>query len=180
MKAKTILEEARNSGLRLEFEVDINNDEPESYKDIIFNKNELEYVHEEVKSLEKKYFSMKEKSTLQNLDIYREHIKEINGVKTLIMAVKDKDVNLLKSVSDSLMNEMDNGFIFFINIKEDDSVNFIAKSNSFVNAGEIVKDAALRSEGNGGGSPKFAQGGGKTSSEIDSIVKHIEKVINNG
>ena len=180
MKAKTILEEARNSGLRLEFEVDIDNDEPESYKDIIFNKNELQYVHHEVKELEKKYYDLKEKTTLQNLDIYREHIKEINGVKTLIMAVKDKDVNLLKSVSDSLMNEMDNGFIFFINVKEDDSVNFIAKSSSFVNAGEIVKDAALRSEGNGGGSPKFAQGGGKTSSEIDSIVKHIEKVINNG
>ena len=76
------------------------------------------------------------------------------------------------------MNEMNNGFIFFINVKEDDSVNFIAKSNCFVNAGEIVKDASLRSNGNGGGSPKFAQGGGKTSSEIESIIKHIEKVIN--
>ena len=180
MKAREILDEARNSGMRLEFDVDINNDEPTSYKDIIFNKNELQYVHHEVKELEKKYYDMKEKSTLQNLDIYREHIKEINGVNTLIMAVKDKDINLLKSISDTLMNEMNNGFIFFINIKEDDSVNFIAKSNSFINAGEIVKDASLRSEGNGGGSPKFAQGGGKTSNEIDSIIKHIEKVINNG
>ena len=180
MKAKTILEEARNSGLRLEFEVDINNDEPESYKDVIFNKNELQYVHHEVKELEKKYYSMKESSTLQNLDIYREHIKNINGVNTLILALKDKDVNLLKSICDSLINEMENGFILFINVKEDDSVNFIAKSNSFVNAGEVVKDAALRSEGNGGGSPTFAQGGGKTTKEIDSIVEHIEKVINNG
>ena len=179
IKAREILDEARKSGMRLEFEVDINNDKPESYKDVIYNKNELQYVHSEVKDLEKKYYSMKEKSTLENLDIYREHIKEINGVSTLIMALKDKDINLIKSVSDSLMNEMTNGFIFFINVKEDDSVNFIAKSNCFVNAGEIVKDASLRSNGNGGGSPKFAQGGGKTSSEIESIIKHIEKVINN-
>ena len=180
IKAREILDSAKNSGIKLEFEVDISNDKPTSYKDIIFNKNELQYVHSEVKNLEKKYYSMKEESTLQNLDIYREHIKSINGVELLVMAVKDKDINLLKSIADSLMNEMTNGFIFFINVKEDSSVNFIAKSNSFVNAGEIVKYASLNSDGNGGGSPKFAQGGGKTDSAIDSIVKHIEKVINNG
>ena len=179
IKAREILDEARNNGMKLEFEVDINNDKPESYKDIIYNRNEVQYVHDEVKTLEKKYYSMREENTLQNLDIYREHIKNINGVNALIMAVKDKDINLLKSIADTIINEMENGLIFFINIKGDNSVNFISKSNSFVNAGEIVKDASLRSEGNGGGSPKFAQGGGKTSSEVDSIITHIEKVIEN-
>ena len=180
MKAREILDEARKNGLKLDFDVDITNDKPTSYKDIIYNRNELEYVHHEVKELEKKYFSLRENETLQNLDIFREHIKVINGVETLVMTINNKDVNLLKSIIDSLMNEMNNGFIFFINVKEDGSVNFISKSSSFVNAGEIVKDAALRSDGNGGGSPKFAQGGGKTSKEIDSIVEHIKKVINNG
>ena len=179
IKAREILEEARNNGIKLEFDVDINNDKPESYKDIIFNRNELQYVHQEVKDLEKKYFEIKEKQTLQNLDIYREHIKVINDVETLIMKLDNKDTNLLKSITDELINEMNNAFIFFINIKEDNSVNFIAKSTSFVNAGLIVKDASISSNGNGGGSPKFAQGGGKTSENIDEIIKHIEKVINN-
>lgn len=179
IKAREILEEARKNGIKLEFDVDINNDKPESYKDIIFNRNELQYVHQEVKDLEKKYFEIKEKQTLQNLDIYREHIKVINDVKTLIMKLDNKDTNLLKSIADELINEMNNAFIFFINIKEDNSVNFIAKSTSFVNAGLIVKDASISSNGNGGGSPKFAQGGGKTSENIDEIIKHIEKVINN-
>lgn len=179
IKAREILEEARNNGIKLEFDVDINNDKPESYKDIIFNRNELQYVHQEVKELEKKYFEIKEKQTLQNLDIYREHIKVINNVETLIMKLDNKDTNLLKSIADELINEMNNAFIFFINIKEDNSVNFIAKSTSFVNAGLIVKDASISSNGNGGGSPKFAQGGGKTSKNIDEIIKHIEKVINN-
>ncbi len=176
MKAREILEEARNSGFKLEFDVDITNDEPTSYKDIIYNRNELEYVHHEVKELEKKYYELKENAVLDNLDIYREHIKNINGINTLIMEVNDKDMNLLKSIIDNLMNEIDNGFIFFINIKED-SVQFVAKSNSFVNAGEVVKDASLRSEGNGGGSPKFAQGGGKTTKEIETIKNHILEVI---
>lgn len=179
IKAREILEEARNNGIKLEFDVDINNDKPESYKDIIFNRNELQYVHQEVKDLEKKYFEIKEKQTLQNLDIYREHIKVMNNVETLIMKLDNKDTNLLKSIADELINEMNNAFIFFINIKEDNSVNFIAKSTSFVNAGLIVKDASISSNGNGGGSPKFAQGGGKTSENVEEIIKHIEKVINN-
>ena len=177
MKAREILDEARNSGIKLEFEVDINNDKPASYKDIIYNKNELQYVHHEVKVLEKTYHDQKEKDTLQNLDIYREHIKVINGVETLIMEVDNKDVNLLKSICDSIINEMREGFVFFINHKSDDSVNFICKSNCFVHAGLIVKDASVSSGGNGGGNPTFAQGGGKTSNEVSKIIKHIEKVI---
>ena len=177
MKAREILDDARKNGIKLEFDVDINDDKPVSYKDIIYNKNELQYVHHEVKELEKKYFDMKEKATLQNLDIYREHIKEVNGIEVLVMKLNNKDINILKSIADTIMNEMKNGFIFLMNVKDDNSINFIAKSNSFVNAGEIVKDASLRSEGNGGGNPKFAQGGGKSANNIEEIVKHIEKVI---
>ena len=177
MKAREILDDARKNGIKLEFDVDINDDKPVSYKDIIYNNNELQYVHHEVKELEKKYFDMKEKATLQNLDIYREHIKEVNGIEVLVMKLNNKDINILKSIADTIMNEMKNGFIFLMNVKDDNSINFIAKSNSFVNAGEIVKDASLRSEGNGGGNPKFAQGGGKSANNIEEIVKHIEKVI---
>ncbi len=179
IKAREILEEARNNDIKLEFDVEISNDKPTSYKDIIFNRNELQYIHHEVKELEKKYKEIKEKNSLQNLDEYKENIKEINGVQTLIMKLENKDMNLLKTIADSLINEMSNAFLFFINIKSDDSVNFIAKSSSFVNAGLIVKDASISSEGNGGGSPTFAQGGGKTTAKVDEIIKHIEKVITN-
>jgi len=177
IKAREILETARNSGIKLEFDVDINNDQPESYKDVIFNRNELQYIHQEVKDLEKKYYEIKEKQTLENLDIYKENVKRINDVNLLIMKLNNKDTNLLKSVADELINEIDNAFIFFINIKDDDTVNFIAKSSCFINAGLIVKDASISSNGNGGGSPKFAQGGGKTTEKVDDIIKHIEKVI---
>ncbi len=179
IKAHEVLDEARNQGIKLEFDVDINNDKPISYKDIIFNRNELQYIQQEVKELEKKYYEIREKQTLENLDIYREHIKVINNVSTLIMDVKNKDINLLKSIADSLINELSQGVIFFANIKEDGSVNFIGKSNCFVNIGLIVKDAAISSSGNGGGSPTFAQGGGKNTEKLEEIFNHIEKVIKN-
>lgn len=179
IKAREILDDARNSGIKLEFDVDISNDKPTSYKDIIFNRNELQYVHQEVKELEKKYYEVKEQQTLQNLDIYREHIKNIKGINTLIMQVINKDINLLKSIADSLINEMKNGIIFFANVKDDGSVNFVGKSNCSINIGLIVKEASIAADGNGGGSMTFAQGGGKKSNNLQEIFEHVEKVIDN-
>lgn len=177
LKAREILESARNKGIKLDFEVDITNDKPTSYKDIIYNKNELQYVHHEVKELEKEYYNILEKNTLQNLDIYKEKLEIINGVNAIIMQQNNKDINLLKSIADSLLNEIKDGVVFFSNVKDDGSVNFICKSNSKVKAGELVKQASQAAGGNGGGSPTFAQGGGKSSDELNKIEKDIIKTI---
>ncbi len=179
MKAREILDEAREMGMILSFDVDISNDKPDSYKDIVYNRNELQYVHHEVKELEKAYFSEREKQTLDNLDIYREHIKEYGDIKACIMELKNKDINLLKSIADSLVNEMGNGLVFFANVKDDSSVNFICRSTCKLNAGLLVKDASVSSNGNGGGSPTFAQGGGKDTDSLEAIFKHVEKVLRN-
>ena len=177
MKAKEIMDEAKEVGIRLEFDVDINHEKPESYKDIIYNRNELQYVQQEVRELEKKYHQLREKQVLSNLDVYREHIKDYNGTFGLLMTVENKDVNLLKSVADAMIEEMGTGFVFFANIKEDGSVNFLSRSSCHANSGLIVKDAAVSSLGNGGGSPTFAQGGGKTQDALPKIYTHIEKVL---
>ena len=143
MKAKEIMDEAKEVGIQLDFDVDINHDKPESYKDIIFNRNELQYVQQEVRDLEKKYHQLREKQVLSNLDIYREHIKDYNGTFGLIMTVENKDVSLLKSVADAMIEEMGTGFVFFANIKEDGSINFLSRSSCHANSGLIVKDAAV-------------------------------------
>ena len=95
------------------------------------------------------------------------------------MEVRDKDNNILKAVSDTLVEIMNPGFVFFANVKGEDSVNFIVRSNCSVNAGLIAKEASMMANGNGGGSPTFAQGGGKTTAQVEEIIKHIEKVITN-
>jgi len=179
MKAKEILENARNNGIKLEFDVDLNNDQPTSYKDIIFNKTELQYVHHEVKLLEKKYQSLKEKSTLQNLDVYRDKVITISGIKVLLMKTFDKDNNILKSVADTLINELGEAFVFFANVCDEEKVNYIAKSSSKVDAGKIIKLAASLSDGNGGGSNTFAQGGSKEIHKVDTTIEAIKEEISN-
>ena len=114
------------------------------------------------------------------MDNYSTDIKKYNnGYSSLIKKVNNKDINSLKTVADGLINNMDKGFIFFANVKDDNSVNFIARSNCSINAGYIVKEASVSSNGNGGGSPTFAQGGGKTTENLDNIFNYIEKEIEN-
>ena len=179
MKAKEIIDEAKEVGIQLDFDVEIDHSKPQSYKDIIFNRNELQYIQQEVRDLEKKYQSLREKQALSNLDIYREHIKDYSGTFGLLMTVENKDVNLLKAIADAMIEEMGTGFVFFANIKEDGSINFLSRSSCHVNSGLVVKDAAVSSLGNGGGSPTFAQGGGKTKDALPKIYSHIEKVLKN-
>lgn len=179
MKAKEILDEAKEMGIKLDFDVEIDNSKPTSYKDIIFNRNELQYIQQEVRDLEKKYITKREQQVLANLDIYRERIRNYNGTFGLLMTVENKDINLLKTVADAMIEEMGTGFVFFANVKDDGSVNFLSRSNCHVNSGLIVKDAAVSSLGNGGGSPTFAQGGGKTKDYLPKIYTHIEKVLKN-
>ena len=178
LKAKEIVASAKKEGINLDFNVDIDNSKPTSYKDIIFNKNELSYVQKEVKTLEKKYNELKENKTLSNLDKYREGIEVINGKKLLAMRIENEDVNLLKTVADQMINEMGEGFVFFANIRNG-SVNFICRSSNFMDAGRIVKEASVLSNGNGGGSKTFAQGAGKTLEKIDEIFKIIKSEYEN-
>ena len=177
VKARTILDKASSEGIKLDFDVDIDNSKPTSYKDIIFNRNELNYVQQEVKALEKKYFDLREKHDLANLDIYKEHIKNYNGTLGIVMEVNNKDNSALKVIADSLVEIMNPGFVFFANVKDVDSVNFIARSNCSVNAGLIVKNASIYANGNGGGSLTFAQGGGRDALKVKEVLASVEKKI---
>lgn len=177
IKAKEIINQAKKMDIELDFDVEIDNSAPTSYKDIIFNKNELKYIQNEVKELEKKFISEKEKKALDNIDVYKNEIVENDEFKYLVMKTIDKDVTALKSIADNIINYMENGIVFFANIKND-SVNFISKSNCSVNAGYIVKMASNKALGNGGGSPTFAQGGGHDISVIDEVLELVAKEIN--
>ena len=176
LKVKNTVTKAKEEGISIDFDVDIDNSKPTSYKDIIFNKNELSYVKDEVKNFEKKYNELKEKKVIDDLDNYRQGIREKDGIKYLIMETKNMEVNTIKTIADNLINELDKGFIFISNINGE-SINFIARSNSNINAGYIIKQVSMAAGGNGGGSPTFASGGGKELNKLNEIYEYVEKEI---
>lgn len=174
MKARNIITQAKQDNISLEFECNITNDEPKSYKDIVFEKNELEYTQDEVKTLEKKYNEEKAKLALSDLSSYEDKIEEINGNKVLIVTVENQDTNILKNIVDTLLNKMEKGFILIANITGSQA-SFIARNNiEDKSAGDIIKFVTSNLNGNGGGSKTFAQGGGKDISKLQTILDEVK------
>ncbi len=179
IKAKEILDLANKQGINLDFDVEIDNSTPVSYKDIIYNQNELSYIQSEVKALEKNYNNEVEKLTLNNLDIYLDRTKEINGRKFLYLELDNIETFLVKAIADNLCNKFDSVLIFISNIKEDGSVNFISRNSiKDVNAGLLMKTITTAFGGNGGGSATFANGGIKDKGHLKEIKEKIEDMLN--
>ena len=173
-KAKGIMDEAKELNINLDFNVEINNDNPLSYKDIVFNREEVLMVKNKVKELDKLFREKKQEKLISNIDLYSD-VEVINDIETIIKKVENYDMSILKTLVDNAFNKMDKGIIFIANVK-DDNVNFICKSNT-LDAGSLIRAASVRSNGNGGGSSAFGQGGGTDSSKVDEILESVKKQI---
>ena len=177
MKAKNIISIAKKEGIELTFDIDIKTDPPQSYKDIVFEKNELEYAQDEVKSLEKKYKEEKEKNALNDLSIYDKDIKKLDDYSYIITKVDNQDNNVLKSVADSLLNKIEKGYVVIANIK-DENISYIVRSNiQSKKANDLIKTITTSLDGKGGGSDTFAQGGSPKSNKLDKVLEELEEII---
>ena len=176
-KANEILEKAKKDGIKLEFNINLDQKGLSSFKDIVYNKNQLEYVQAEVRDLEKKYNDQKSKLASGDLSEYLNNKEVIDDVNVVVMKVTDKEINDLKTISDELINQLGKGVVFFANVKGE-SVNFICKCKDVSsNAGLLVKKASSLCNGRGGGSATFAQGGASNVENLDEVLAEILKDI---
>lgn len=175
-KSNSILKSAEKDNISLSFDVVFDQKGLNSYQDIVYNKNQLEYIQTEVRNLEKKYNEEKSKKINYDLNKYLNEKTKINEIDTIIMKLSNMDINTLKDICDKLINNMKKGIVFFANVR-DKNVNFVCKCSSGINisAGLLVKTASIMANGNGGGSATFAQGGGNTIENLDDILEKIKK-----
>lgn len=182
IKSKKIVEDALKEEIVLSFNIDINHDKPTSYNDIIYNRKELEQVKKQVQTLEKEYLDLKVQKAIADLSTFLNKVEDVNGINTIIMTVENYELNIIKEIIAELTNQLNNSFIFIAN-KNGDNVNFIARSNEslkdIIDCGSIVKNAAIKSKGSGGGSKVYAQGGGTTTAELDNIIEEVKIVVKN-
>ena len=89
-------------------------------------------------------------------------------------------MDILKQLSGAILSKLTDGIVFIVNINND-SINFIAKSNESlkdkINIGLLIKDVAKIAEGSGGGSLNFAQGGGTNVDKLDMILTYVKSKI---
>lgn len=175
IKAKSIMQEAKNDHIKLDYVVREIDDNVNSYADIVRLKNDLVLLQDAVKNLEKDFNKIKEEKLVNSLSFLKDDIKEYGDRYLLLKKVDNMNINSLKQAMDNLANEFSNIFILLANINGE-TVNFLSRSNDIkMSSGIILKEAATISLGNGGGSATFAQGAGRTTKEIDNIFAKIIK-----
>ena len=178
-KAKKIIEEAKEYDLKLKYEFKIKTDNFESYSDIVNAKQDINDLKLETKRLEHEFNDKKIEKSLQGVDVFLSNKEVINDVNVVIAITEDYEVAILKQLVDAISNKLENSFVLLANVEEN-KVNFICKNttnNEKISAGDIIKDLALKCNGNGGGSKNYAQGGGTNATDIVNHLANIKKVI---
>lgn len=178
-KTKKIINDASAIDINLGFDFNIDNSAPTSYKDVIFNKNELEELKLKTKQLEKEFNNQKSKKSIENIDAFIESKIEANGINIIIAITNDYEISVLKQVVDAISNKIANSFVLLANVG-DNKANFICKNttnNENINCGTIIKELSLKCQGNGGGSKNYAQGGGSHTEEIPTYLAQIKEQL---
>ena len=168
-KANRIVEAAKADNVDLNFNYKLNVTKEASYQVVLDYRKSLEELKNQVKELEKEYNRKKAQQALSNLSIYD---KFICGNK-LVCKVEGISMDALKQLADALLNKLGNGIIFIASIV-DDKVLFVCKNNINLNAGQLVKKAAIITGGNGGGRPDMANAGGKDITKVDEALNAIK------
>ena len=178
LKSKTILNEARENGIDLKLKIDLPTEDGKSYKDIVNLHKKMNVLQEEVHTLEKRYNRLKDEKALNNIEDFRGDITVIHNTNLLLKKTNNLDTSSIKQILDNLANEYENIFILIANIKNNETVNFISRSNCDLSSGMVVKEASTMCNGKGGGSIKFAQGAGKDLEKIDEVFAFVKEKLN--
>lgn len=105
----------------------------------------------------------------------------INGYDVLIKEFSGVDGGALKNIASNLKANNDNLVVFLASIN-DDKLIFVASAgkdaiSKGIHSGNLVKEAAMICEGNGGGKPDLAQAGGKNIAKLQEALQNIKNKI---
>jgi len=170
-KVDKLLEDAKTNKIDLEFSFIRNEEIIGSYQDIINKRLEFALLQERIRELEKNYKELLKEKAFGNIDSLLK-----NAVDGKII-IKTENINKesLKPLADRLLTKLRKGFVFIANVANE-KVTFIAKSNIDIHSGNIVKEAAIMTGGNGGGRQDMAQSGGKDISKVDDVLKRVREL----
>ena len=172
-KANKIVGKALKENINMTFDGNIRVEKLGSYQDVLSKRLLLHYTQSKVKDLEKAYNKAKEAKALKSVTDFTEFTygNKIIGIVENIVG------NALKQIVDDLASNLEDGFVLLASVLPN-KVIFVCKSNNVeLNAGKMVKEAAIICGGNGGGRPDFAQAGGKDPGKAQMAIDHIKEIV---
>jgi len=105
---------------------------------------------------------------------------EVRGVRLARRKVVDLDKGAMRSLADSLKNQIKSGVVILASATDGKVQVVVAVTPDLtarIKAGQIVKEIAPIVGGSGGGRPDFAEAGGKQPEKIDELLKSAEEVV---
>ncbi len=139
----------------------------------------IQALLDEVKALNAENAKLKDQIAKSEVSDVMKDVVEVGSYKVLPVAVKDIDMNALRTLSDDLKEKIGSGIVVIAS-ENDGKVNLIVTATddavkAGAHAGKIIKEAAALVGGGGGGRPNMAQAGGKNPAGIaDCLAKAVE------
>tara|TARA_B100000586_G_scaffold257085_1_gene220423 strand:- start:149 stop:1054 length:906 start_codon:yes stop_codon:yes gene_type:complete len=137
-------------------------------------------LQQDAKQLTREISALKVKSALSDETTDKTDVV-INGVTLMTRKVSGLDKVAMRTLADSLKEELEVGVVVLASVTENNRVHVIVTVTpdltGRVKAGQVVKTIAPIVGGNGGGRADFAEAGGKDSSRIDELLDTSRTVI---
>ena len=109
------------------------------------------------------------------------NVKVIDGVNVIVNKVNNLSAGELNVIASGVRNKYPDHFLFIVSKNEDKLSMICQTTNKVIDkgifAGDIVKNASMLANGNGGGRKDFAQAGAKDVSKIDDIINYVNNTI---
>jgi len=141
------------------------------------------HMHEQIKTLQSENESLKSKLAQSSMGDVMDNVVEVKGVKLLAASVPEVDMNGLRDLGDQLKEKIGAGVILLASAKGS-KVSLVAMVTDSAmergaHAGNLIKAAAVKVGGGGGGRPNMAQAGGKNPAGIPDALAAAKDALEN-
>ena len=141
----------------------------------------IAHLQAELKALASENESLKSKAAGAAMGNVLDKVEDVNGVKFLGVSLEGVDMNELRNLGDDLKSKLGSGVIVLASVNEGKVNLMVAATDDVVakgaHAGNIIKAAAPKVGGGGGGRPNMAQAGGKNPEGVDACLETALKVL---
>jgi Alanyl-tRNA synthetase len=134
-----------------------------------------------IKEQEKEIKKLQSQLASKEIERFLENPILVKGEKVIVAILENVDKDVHANTADVLSQKLGKGVVILFNKNNESNVSIIVKVskeliNKF-NAGHIAKKIASYLGGGGGGSPIFAQAGGKEVKKLEEVVKNISNFL---
>jgi alanyl-tRNA synthetase len=141
----------------------------------------IESALAQIKELNRENESLRGKLSSIEAGSLTDNAKSVGGVTLLAAKVNAGDMDSLRNIVDQMKVKLGSAVIV-LGAVSDDKVNLVAAVTPDLvqkgfHAGKLVKEAASRCGGGGGGRPDMAQAGGKDPSKLPEALAAVESLV---